>query len=194
MFIIVFSFVTVLAALIRRMFLKKKLYWWQWIAIAAITGTIIATGAGGHGGGTEDTDGPEAEVEAEAASMRTIGFVCTIIATTMDAIMYVCAEHALTRTSVAETEAVVRPERDADYSESIETVADPEARALLEYAFELIAELREDHAALQTQVAESKPRSDTAGPVTPAEMTTVVGLINLPIVLAYVGAYSLSGK
>ena len=195
MFIIIFSFVTVLAALIRWVFLKKKLYWWQWVAIAAITGTIIATGSGGHGvgggGGAEDTD--ETEEEAEAASLRTIGFLCTIVATTMDAIMYVCAEHALTRPQTAETEAVVRQHGNTNYAERIEGVADPEARNLLESAFGLIQELREDYAALQAQVVESK-RHDTAGPVTPAEMTTVVGLINLPIVLVYVGAYSLAGK
>ena len=191
MFIIVFSFVTVLAAVIRWLFLKKKLYWWQWMAIATITCTIIATGSGGHGGGAEDTE--ETEEEAEASLQRTIGFLCTIIATTMDAIMYVCAEHALNKAPIAETEAVARSDRHVGFSERIEAVTDPEARSLLASALQMIEELREDHDALQTEVAKSKHR-ETAGPVTPAEMTTVVGLINLPIVLVYVGAYALAGK
>jgi drug/metabolite transporter (DMT)-like permease len=196
MFIIIFSFVTVLAALIRWIFLKKKLYWWQWLAIAAITVTIIATGAGGHGGG--EGGGPEeTEAEAEAAAaaslQRSIGFLCTIIATTMDAIMYVCAEHALSTNPNAETEAVVaRPSRDAAHTEQLGRVADPEARALLESAFELIDELKEELSSLSTKGVGQ--RSHAAGPVTPAEMTTVVGLVNLPLVSLYVGAYSLSGK
>ena len=79
LFIIIFSFVTVLAALIRWAFLRKKLYWWQWLAILAITGVLILT-AGTPGKGE---------------SGRFLGVICTLVATLMDAIMYVSAEHAL---------------------------------------------------------------------------------------------------
>ena len=208
LFIIVFSFVTVLAALIRRVFLKKKLYWWQWLAIAAITCTIIATGARGHGD-SSGNDGDEAndqEPSAKASSQRAVGFLCTIIATTMDAIMYVCAEHALSPSSSKPPAATPTPETVAhpllDLADttrleerSTEKVADPEARALLDTAFELIDELRAEIAVLTKNGGGAGRRlGDALEPVTPAEMTAVVGLVNLPLVLLYVAAYSLAGR
>eukprot|EP01043_Picozoa_sp_COSAG02_P035867 COSAG02_NODE_2594_length_8461_cov_189.802320_7_plen_254_part_00 len=141
LFIIIFSFVTVLAALIRWAFLKKKLYWWQWVAILAITAVLVATAGTPGSGGSE----------------RSIGVVCTLVATLMDAIMYVSAEHAL------------NPQQGSGARGRLSTHA----------------RLVNDDPDKELRVELSAPTNVAATPegVTPAEIVVTVGLINLPCVL-----------
>ena len=140
LFIIIFSFVTVLAALIRWTFLRKKLYWWQWLAILAITGVLILT-AGTPGKGE---------------SGRFLGFICTLVATLMDAIMYVSAEHAL------------NPKKGTGVRGRLSTHV-------------RLGSIGSD-TDLRTELSTGDDSASSEA-VTPAEIVVVVGLINLPFVL-----------
>ena len=142
LFIIIFSFVTVLAALIRWAFLKKKLYWWQWAAIFAITGVLIATAGNPANGGGKG---------------HATGVICTLVATLMDAVMYVSAEHALNPTKGSGV-----PGRLSSRMRLSESAAGTE---------------------LRTELSAGESSSEA---VTPAEIVVVVGLVNLPVVLLYV--------
>eukprot|EP01052_Picozoa_sp_SAG31_P013539 SAG31_NODE_816_length_11865_cov_38.805116_6_plen_254_part_00 len=86
LFIIIFSFVTVLAALIRCTFLGKRLHVQQWLAIAAITVVLVATAGVDQGNAT---DGGTFDQQ------RLIGLAATLVATLADAIMYVFSEQVL---------------------------------------------------------------------------------------------------
>ena len=144
LFIIIFSFVTVLAALIRWAFLRKKLHWWQWGAIVAITAVLVAT----------------AGSPSSAGDGRALGIICTLVATLMDAVMYVCAEHAL------------NPKKGSGAAGSLSTRLSGSARE-------------------PGDGPEEEEEEDEG--VTPAEIVTIVGLINLPAVLLYIIGFSLSG-
>ena len=85
LFIIVYAFVTVLAALIRWALLKKPLFRHQWAAVVAITVALVGTGV--------------AEQRGAGPNISPSGLAYTVAATLMDAIMYVFTEHALAEKS-----------------------------------------------------------------------------------------------
>eukprot|EP01051_Picozoa_sp_SAG22_P011034 SAG22_NODE_1031_length_5932_cov_2.590948_4_plen_378_part_00 len=175
LFIIVFSFVTVLAALIRWAFLRKKLHSRQWVALGLITGVLIFTGGADQLGSAGGFD-----------RQRLVGLVCTLVATLMDAIMYVCSERLL-------------------------GITHRQQQLLRQQALQLAptgggggqqgGDDRSDggggggRGSLYVPAAEGGGVQADGGVVGPdaAELCALVGLINLPLASIYVVGFTLAG-
>jgi len=86
LYCIVYGWVVVAAAVIRRFMLRRSLGFWQWTGVMAVSVGLSIAGLTGEQGPTQP------------AAQFLVGFLATIFAGSCDAFMYVCVEDVLSST------------------------------------------------------------------------------------------------